>query len=80
MPAVVEMAATPARVVTAAKCTGAHGEGERILLAIGDDVASARWFVITTSTARRLRRLLDQALTDPPPPRGSRVVRRWPNL
>jgi hypothetical protein len=72
---VVEVPAIPTKVLSAAKGrVHRGGVGERVVVALGDDVTRAEYFALTITDARRLRRLLGEALQDPAPVEGAPVV------
>lgn len=64
----VELGAAPVGVVIAAKGVVARDPSQTmIVIALGADLDDADYFALTTHDARRLRRLLDEALVAPTP-------------
>lgn len=63
----IELSACPTKVLIAVKGAAAPTGAPMIVVGFGADLADGDFYAIDVSDARRLRRLLGQALADPTP-------------
>lgn len=63
----IELQDCPTKVLLAVKGAVAPTAEPMVVVGFGDDLADADYYAVDVADARRLRRLLDQALADPTP-------------